>query len=161
MQTTFRYLPKTWNVRFCTVYSLEKEARDSVYTLVSYKGSKVTHLSSFFAIMPRGKHFDVGEKTIMTLFTEGVAPKEIAMRLKRNTAAVRKVIAANRDLPAFCRTSPPSPSWWEPSGSCGPGTCPSHWWRSWPALCQPGWRCVWRTRVRWPSTKFICAVKVL
>jgi len=58
--------------------------------------------------MPRGKHFDVGEKTtIMTLFTEGVAPKEIAMRLKRNTAAVRKVIAANRDLPAF--TSPPPP----------------------------------------------------
>jgi transposase len=64
--------------------------------------------SKFFAIMPRGKQFDVGEKTIiMTLFTEGVAPKEIAMRLKRNTAAVRKVIAANRDLPAF--TSPPPP----------------------------------------------------
>ena len=58
--------------------------------------------------MPRGKQFDVGEKTIiMTLFTEGVAPKEIAMRLKRNTAAVRKVITAYRDLPAF--TSPPPP----------------------------------------------------
>ena len=126
IQTTYRYLPKTWNLLFCTVYSLEKESRDSVCTLVCYKESKFTHLISvvspkFFAIMFRGKQFDVGEKTtIMTLFTEGVAPKEIAMRLKRNTAAVRKVIAANRDLPAFCRTSPPSPTWWEPSGSCGP-----------------------------------------
>ena len=49
-------------------------------TLVCYKESKFTHLISvvspkFFAIMPRGKQFDVGEKTtMMTLFTEGVAP---------------------------------------------------------------------------------------
>jgi hypothetical protein len=51
-----------------------------VCTLVCYKESKLTHLISvvspkFFAIMPRGKQFDVGVKTtIMTLFTEGVAP---------------------------------------------------------------------------------------
>jgi hypothetical protein len=32
-------------------------------------------VSQVFAIMPRGKQFDVGEKTtIMTLFTDGVAP---------------------------------------------------------------------------------------
>ena len=80
IQTTFRYLSKTWNLLFCTVYSLEKESRDSVCTLVCYKESKFTHLISvvspkFFAIMFRGKQFDVGEKTtIMTLFTEGVAP---------------------------------------------------------------------------------------
>ncbi len=73
-------LPKTWNLLFCTVYSLEKESRDSVCTLVCYKESKFTHLisvvsSKFFAIMFRGKQFDVGEKTtIMTLFTEGMAP---------------------------------------------------------------------------------------
>ena len=43
----------------------------------------------------------VEKATIMKLF------KEIAMRLKRNAAAVRKVIATNRDLPPF--TSPPPP----------------------------------------------------
>jgi hypothetical protein len=58
--------------------------------------------------MPRGKQFDVCEKTtIMKLFTEGVAPNEIAMWLKRNAAAFCKVIAANRNLPLF--TSPPPP----------------------------------------------------
>jgi transposase len=43
----------------------------------------------------------------MALFREGVAAKEIANRLKRNAAAVRKVIAANRDLKVYNTPPPP------------------------------------------------------
>jgi hypothetical protein len=58
--------------------------------------------------MPSAKQFDVAEKSIiMALFRERVAAKEIANRLKRNAAAVRKVIAANRDLKVY--STPPLP----------------------------------------------------
>jgi hypothetical protein len=43
----------------------------------------------------------------MALFGEGFAAKEIAKRLNRNAAAVRKVITANRDLKPF--STPPLP----------------------------------------------------
>lgn len=58
--------------------------------------------------MPKAKQFDVGEKSkIMAWFWEGVTAKEIAKRLSRNAAAVRKIIAANRDLPQHA-TPPPA-----------------------------------------------------
>lgn len=58
--------------------------------------------------MPKAKQFSVAEKAkIMALFKTGVAAKEIARSLGRNAAAVRKVIAALRDLPL---SSPPPPA---------------------------------------------------
>ncbi len=55
-----------------------------------------------FASLPSAKQFDVAKKsTIMALFGEGVAAKEIAKRLKRNAVAVKKVIASNRDLKVY------------------------------------------------------------
>jgi hypothetical protein len=58
--------------------------------------------------MPRGKQFDLVEKTkIMLWFREGVTPKEKAERLQRNVTAVRKVNAANRDLPVHQMPPPP------------------------------------------------------
>jgi transposase len=41
------------------------------------------------------------------LVEEGVVAKEIAKRLNRNAAAVRKVTAANRDLKPFSTPPPP------------------------------------------------------
>jgi hypothetical protein len=57
--------------------------------------------------MPRGKHFDVVEKSkIMAWYFEKVPAKEIAARLNRNVSAVFKIIRENKDLPI---TSPPTP----------------------------------------------------
>lgn len=57
--------------------------------------------------MPRGKHFDVAEKSkIMAWYMEKVPAKEIAARLNRNVSAVFKIIRENKDLPI---TSPPTP----------------------------------------------------
>ena len=46
--------------------------------------------------MPRAKQFSAVEKT----HHEGISSKEIAGRLGRNAATVRKFVAAVRDLPA-------------------------------------------------------------
>lgn len=51
--------------------------------------------------MPRAKQFSVVEKTqIKCWYHEGVSCKEIAGRLECNAAAVRKIVAAVRDIPA-------------------------------------------------------------
>ena len=51
--------------------------------------------------MPRAKQFSAVEKTqIQCWHHEGISSKEIAGRLGRNAAAVRKFVAAVRDLPA-------------------------------------------------------------
>jgi hypothetical protein len=50
--------------------------------------------------MPWGKQFDILEKMkMLAWFHGGITPKVIAERLQRNVKAVRKVMAANKDLP--------------------------------------------------------------
>jgi transposase len=90
---------------------MPKESAESDSNSVCYKTSKLTDLNGFFSqvlAMPSGKQFDVAEKsTIMGLFREGVSAKDIAKGLNRNAAAVRKIIAANRNLTPF---TPPPPA---------------------------------------------------
>ena len=58
--------------------------------------------------MPKGKQFSIAEKgKIMALYRAGIAAKEIAKNLGRNTAAVRKIIAALKHLPLSAAPSPP------------------------------------------------------
>jgi hypothetical protein len=56
--------------------------------------------------MPRGKQFDIVEKTkMLAWFHEGITLKVFVERLQRNVKAVRKVINANKDLPV--QATPP------------------------------------------------------
>ncbi len=65
--------------------------------------------------MPRRKQFDLVEKTkILLWFHEGVTPKEIAERLQRNVKAVRKIIAANKDLLVHQKPPPPKKRYGRP-----------------------------------------------
>lgn len=58
--------------------------------------------------MPRAKQFDVAEKSkIMAWSGEGIPFKEIAERLGRNVAAVRKIAAKLREVP-LSSTPPPA-----------------------------------------------------
>ena len=63
--------------------------------------------------MPHAKQFSVVEKTqIQCWHHEGISSKEIASRLGRNAPAVRKIVAAVRDIP----TNVPPPAALKRSG---------------------------------------------
>jgi transposase len=83
--------------------NVQFRSADSVKNSVFHELSKLTYrtkISQLFSTMPKGRQFDVAEKMkVMALFHEGVAPKDIAARLKRNVSTVRKVIRDNKKLP--------------------------------------------------------------
>jgi transposase len=50
--------------------------------------------------MSKGKQIDIGKKVkVMACHREGLAPKEIANRLKRDISTIRKIISATKHLP--------------------------------------------------------------
>ena len=58
--------------------------------------------------MPRGKQFDVTEKTkVLAWAGEGVSTKEIAARLERNIRSIQRIIKDNRHLPLTATPPPP------------------------------------------------------
>ena len=60
--------------------------------------------------MGRAKQLTMEEKTrIMCWGAEGVTPKDIAHRLGRNAATIRKHLAVLRDLPPNATPPPPKP----------------------------------------------------
>jgi hypothetical protein len=93
------------------LFTVQLRSADSVKNSVFHKLSKLTYLTEIFQLfstMPKGRQFDVAEKTkVMALFHEGVAPKDIAARLNRDVSTVRKVIRDNTKLPVEA-TPPPA-----------------------------------------------------
>jgi hypothetical protein len=82
------------------------KAVDSVHSLVCYGASKLAKSHGFR--MNRGKQFDVGEKAkILAWHSVGLSAKEIAGKLKRHDASIRKVIRDNKALPEDAL--PPAP----------------------------------------------------
>lgn len=93
------------------LFIVQLKSADSVKNSVFHELSKLTYLTEIFQLfstMPKGRQFDVAEKTkVMAMFREGVAPKDIAARLKREVSTVRKVIRDNKELPVDA-TPPPA-----------------------------------------------------
>jgi hypothetical protein len=68
--------------------------------------------------MPRSKQLDIIEKAkILAWFREGVATKEIAIRLMRDVSMVRKVIRENKALPPSAASQPPKKWSGQPSAA--------------------------------------------
>jgi hypothetical protein len=61
--------------------------------------SSVRYSAAILA-MSKGKQIDIGKKVkVMACHREGLAPKEIANRLKRDISTIRKIISATKHLP--------------------------------------------------------------
>jgi hypothetical protein len=73
------------------LFIVQLKSADSVKNSVFHELSKLTYLTEIFQLfstMPKGRQFDVAEKTkVMAMFREGVAPKTL-LRGWRGTSAL-------------------------------------------------------------------------
>jgi hypothetical protein len=92
---------------YCAVWSMTGKSHISFIPLLTVLAPcQPEFLHHHRTKMPRGKHFDVVEKSkIMAWYFEEVPAKGIAAHLNRNVSAVFKIIRENKDLPI---TSPPT-----------------------------------------------------